>query len=117
MSRLLVIVALSVLLAFAAVLDDRPATAQDVEFTEDYLNNEANIERGQELWRQQCAKCHGASSYPGKAPKLEPDRLSPREIYLKTTFGFGKMPAWEDIFTDEERKAVTAFIKSDIFSP
>lgn len=96
---------------------DGPVVAQEVEFTEAYLSDPENIERGREFWKQQCVKCHGRASYPGKAPKLEPDKLTPREIYLKTTYGFGKMPAWEDVFTDEERKAITAYMKSDRFSP
>lgn len=107
------------LLAVAALLPP-PATtalAQEPEFTEAYMSDEENIARGQELWRQQCVKCHGSSSYPGKAPKLDPARMDPDEIYLKTTYGFGRMPAWEDVFTHEERMAVTAFMKSDRFSP
>ena len=91
--------------------------AQEAEFTDAYLSDEDNIRLGQELWRQQCVKCHGASSYPGKAPKLNPARMAPDEIYLKTTYGFGRMPAWEDVFSDEERMAITAYMKSKRFSP
>jgi hypothetical protein len=43
--------------------------------------------------------------------------MDPDEIYLKTTYGFGRMPAWEDVFTDEERMAITAYMKSSRFSP
>jgi hypothetical protein len=58
----------------------------------------------------------GAGSYPGKAPKLNPRRMAPDEIYLKTTYGFGRMPPWEDVFSDHERMAITAYMKSDRFS-
>jgi hypothetical protein len=33
------------------------------------------------------------------------------------TYGFGRMPAWEPVFSDHERMAVTAYLKSDRFSP
>lgn len=93
------------------------AVADETGLTEEFLNDPENIRLGQELWRQQCVKCHGASSYPGKAPKLNPRRLTPEEIYLKTTYGFGRMPAWEHVFDDHERMAITAYMKSDRFSP
>ena len=48
--------------------------ADETELTEEYLSDPKNIRHGQELWRQQCVKCHGAGSYPGKAPKLNPSR-------------------------------------------
>ena len=92
------------------------AQSDEVEFTEEYLNDRANIELGRDLFRQQCTRCHGAGSYPGKAPRLRPARMPPDEIYLKTTYGFGRMPAWEHVFSDEERMAITAYMKSDIFS-
>lgn len=95
-----------------------PAAAQsdEVQFTEEYLNNRENIELGRDLFRQQCTRCHGKGSYPGKAPELEPGAMPPDEIYLKVTYGFGRMPPWEEVFSDDERKAITAYMKSDIFS-
>lgn len=93
------------------------AAADETELSEEFLSDPDNIRLGQELWRQQCVKCHGAGSYPGKAPKLNPRRLAPDEIYLKTTYGFGRMPAWEHVFSDHERMAITAYMKSNRFSP
>jgi mono/diheme cytochrome c family protein len=92
------------------------ARADETGLTEAYLNDPANIELGQELFRQQCAKCHGKGAYPGKAPKLNAKKLSPEDIYLRVTYGFRRMPAWEDVFTDEQRMAVTAYMKSPHFS-
>jgi mono/diheme cytochrome c family protein len=105
-------------LALMMTLPAGPAGAQsdEVEFTEEYLNDPAHIELGRELFREQCTRCHGKGSYPGKAPPLDPGRMPPDEIFLKVTYGFGRMPAWEDIFSEEERKAITAYMKSDIFS-
>lgn len=108
---------LTALMALALLPGAKVAVADETELTEEFLSDPENIRLGQELWRQQCVKCHGAGSYPGKAPKLNPGRMAPDEIYLKTTFGFGKMPAWEDVFTDEERMAITAYMKSKRFSP
>lgn len=86
-------------------------------FDKAYLTNKANIETGRKVWENQCRHCHGAAAYPGKAPKLNPGQLPPDLIYDRVTFGFGKMPAWKDVFSLEQRKAVVAYIKSDDFSP
>ena len=93
-----------------------PAHADETGLTEAFLNDPANIELGQQLFRQQCAKCHGKGAYPGKAPKLKVKKLSPEDIYLRVTYGYGRMPAWEDVFTDHERMAITAYLKSRGFS-
>jgi mono/diheme cytochrome c family protein len=105
-------------LALSMFMPAGPADAQsdEVQFTEEYLNDQEHIELGRELFRQQCTRCHGKGAYPGKAPDLDPDDMPPDEIYLKVTYGFGRMPAWENIFDDEQRKAITAYMKSDIFS-
>jgi hypothetical protein len=36
--------------------------------------------------------------------------------YARITYGYGNMPAWEDVFTDAERVAITAYLKSPNFS-
>ena len=92
------------------------AQADETELTEAFMADPANVELGKELFQQQCARCHGRNAYPGKAPRLKPGRMPPDEIYLKMTYGFGKMPPWEHIFSDHERMAITAYMKSDIFS-
>jgi mono/diheme cytochrome c family protein len=86
-------------------------------FDKKYLSSASNIELGRTVWDNQCRHCHGASAYPGKAPKLNPGQLDPEFIYERVTNGFGKMPAWKDVFSLKERMAVTAYIKSGEFSP
>src|SRR5688572_19267415 len=86
-------------------------------FDKKFLSSAANIELGKTVWDQQCRHCHGAAAYPGKAPKLRPGDLDPDFIYERVTNGFGKMPAWKDVFSTKERMAVTAYIKSGDFSP
>jgi hypothetical protein len=43
-------------------------------------------------------------------------KLSPEDIYLRVTYGYRRMPAWEELFTDDERMAITAYMKSRRFS-
>jgi mono/diheme cytochrome c family protein len=117
LSRMCLVLPLLAMAALATLTSASPGLAQEPEFSETFMSDEGNIRLGQELWRQQCVKCHGASSYPGKGPKLNPARMPPDEIYLKMTYGFGRMPAWEDVFSDEERMAITAYMKSNRYSP
>ena len=86
-------------------------------FDKAYLSNNKNIAAGKDVWEQQCRHCHGKAAYPGKAPKLDPGKYTPDFVYDRVTYGFGKMPPWKDVFSLEQRKAVTAYVKSDDFSP
>ena len=93
-----------------------PTFADETGLTEEFMQDPAHIALGQQLFRQQCVKCHGKGAYPGKAPKLKVKKLSPEDIYLRVTYGYGKMPAWENVFTEDERMAITAYMKSPHFS-
>ena len=97
--------------------DKAKVTEKAPEFSRAYLSDAKNIAAGREVWQAQCRHCHGAAAYPGKAPKLNPGQLEPGFIYDRVTYGFGKMPAWKDVFSVEQRKGVVAYIKSDDFSP
>jgi mono/diheme cytochrome c family protein len=104
--------------ATALAADETGKTkGQTPVFDKVYLSSKKNIAAGRDVWEGQCRHCHGASAYPGKAPKLNPGQLAPDFIYDRVTFGFGKMPGWKDVFSVEQRKAVVAYIKSDDFSP
>lgn len=92
------------------------ARADETELTPEYLSDPDHIALGKELFAQQCAGCHGRRAYPGKAPRLKPKKLTPEDVYLRITYGFRKMPAWEGVYTDEELMAITAYVKSDRFS-
>jgi mono/diheme cytochrome c family protein len=104
------------LVGMLALLAAALARADETGLTPEFMNDQANIELGQDLFKQQCVKCHGKGAYPGKAPRLRVKKLSPEDIYLRVTYGYGRMPAWEDVFTDEERMAMTAYLKSPHFS-
>lgn len=98
--------------ATASAPEEPPPT-----FDKAYLTSPKTLAAGKEVWDQQCRHCHGNSAYPGKAPKLTPGTYTPDFVYDRVTYGFRKMPPWKDVFTIEQRKAVTAYIKSDGFSP
>lgn len=86
-------------------------------FTQAFMEDPATIAMGKEVWQQQCRHCHGASAYPGKAPKLAPGAMDVDFIYDRTTYGFRKMPPWKDVFSQQQRMAVSVYIKSKEFSP
>ena len=109
---------LCLLVPAAALAQEQRAAAEPAPvFDKAFLSNKKNIATGKNVWDNQCRHCHGAAAYPGKAPKLNPGQLAPDFIYERVTFGFGKMPAWKDVFSLEQRKGVVAYIKSRDFSP
>jgi mono/diheme cytochrome c family protein len=108
------------LLAFAtpSLVPASVAQEVDAEFTEEFLQDPEVIAQGREIWVDHCRLCHGArTAYPGKAPPLRPRRYTPEFVYHRTTYGFRDMPAWQDVYSEEERMAVTAYILSNRFSP
>ncbi len=113
---LLILPALCAAIALPRFTEGQQKEAVPV-FDRTYLASAKNIEVGRQVWEGQCRHCHGASAYPGKAPKLNPGAMEPDFIYDRVTYGFGKMPGWKDVFSVEQRKAVVAYIKSDRFSP
>ena len=108
--------AMSLLIGLLAVSTVGIASADETELTEEFLSDPAQIALGQELFQGQCAKCHGKGAYPGKAPKLNVRKLTPEDVYLRVAYGFRRMPAWEDVYSEEELMAITAYVKSDRFS-
>jgi mono/diheme cytochrome c family protein len=94
----------------AASAEEKP------EFTDAFMNSEANIAAGEDLWKQ-CRHCHGAKAYPGKAPKLKPVKYKPGFVFSRITKGYRKMPPWKDVFSLEQRMQLVAYIKSKQFSP
>ncbi len=110
--------ALCLCVSGAALAADPPKGSEPpVPFSEEYLHDDTNIAAGQAVWQEQCRHCHGRSAYPGKAPKLRPRHYKPEFVYRRVTDGFRKMPSWKEVFTDEERMAVTAYVLSPKFSP
>lgn len=122
MTQRCAIAAVTAVLSVTALLTFSPARAADGSappepFTEAYLNDEANIAAGREIWQEQCQHCHGRKAYPGKAPKLQPRRYKPEFVYRRVTDGFRKMPSWKEVYTDQERMQVVTYVLSKHFQP
>ena len=111
------------LIGIACTVPGILASAQDndeypiPEFTEEFLDDPEVLAMGKEAWDSFCQACHGASAYPGKAPKLQPSRYDAEFVYDRVTWGFRKMPAWEDVLSEEERMSISAYVISRRFSP
>ena len=103
-------------IGLAAMLPFSIPMADETQLTEEFMASEDNIELGRTLFQKRCKFCHGKGAYPGKAPKLKPAKLSTEQVYTRITYGFRAMPGWEHEFDDHERMALTAYIKSPIFS-
>lgn len=86
-------------------------------FTAEFMANEANIEKGKELWFAQCTHCHGYKAYPGKAPKLKAGKYKPEFVFKRVYKGFKKMPEWRETFTIDEIRTIVTYVKSKKFSP
>jgi mono/diheme cytochrome c family protein len=84
---------------------------------EEILKNIDVITRGEKIWQEQCTHCHGAKSYPGKAPKLQPRSYKPEFVWDRVHNGFRGMPPWKDVYKPEEIVALVAYILSDEFFP
>ncbi len=86
-------------------------------FTEEFMSDPVNIAAGKEIWFGQCTHCHGYKAYPGKAPKLKPGKYTPEFVFKVAYAGFKKMPAWNEVFTVDEIRQVTSYVKASSFSP
>ncbi|MCH8951487.1 MAG: cytochrome c [Proteobacteria bacterium] len=98
-------------------LEDNAGEDIELVFTPEFLADPEHIAAGKEIWMGQCTLCHGAKSYPGKAPKLKPKRYTPNFVYDRITNGFRKMPPWRDVYDEEERMDLVAWVLSRKFSP
>jgi len=107
---------LAVTAALAILLSGIASKADESELTEAFMTNAEHIELGRTLFQKRCKFCHGKGAYPGKAPKLKPKKLTTEQVYTRITYGFRAMPGWEHEFDDHERMALTAYIKSPVFS-
>ena len=87
------------------------------DFSDAYMSDLTHVALGKELWFGQCTHCHGFKAYPGKAPKLKPGKYTAEFVYKRVTKGFKKMPGWEEVFSQAERMAIVAYVKSKSFSP
>jgi S-disulfanyl-L-cysteine oxidoreductase SoxD len=118
--------------AFGFVLSSPPAGRHFAD-----ADDLATVVRGQEIYRHQCASCHGrslqgqplwqlADAYAGRRAPAQDEtghtwRHADEDLFHMTKFGrFGTeapaetsaMPGFKDVLSDDEILAVIAFIKS-----
>ncbi len=86
------------------------------EFTREFLDDPSRIELGRGIWERRCKFCHGRAAYPGKAPRLEPSRYTPGFVYDRVANGFQAMPPWKGEFSEDELRAVVAYVLSKDFA-
>ena len=89
--------------------------APPVEFTNEFLGDAKNVQKGRTVWQARCQFCHGKMAYPGKAPKLDPSRYTPDFVYDRVANGFQGMPAWRHEFSVDDLKSVVAYVLSREF--
>ncbi len=100
-----------------------PASAEEkkvfvpVEFTSEYLADEAVFEKGKEIWFDQFTHWYGYKGYAGQEAKLNPKRYKPSFVYKRVTKGFRKMPARDEVYDKDERMAIVAYVMDKNFSP
>ena len=105
------------LLVLGLVAPAAPGTAGErIAVSQDFLNDPRTIEVGRKVFETRCIFCHGRVAYPGRGPKLEPRKYDADFIYDRVTLGFRGMPSFSHEFSEEERRAVAAYILSKEFS-
>ena len=93
-----------------------PAAAAKVTLDDAFMSNPENIALGKKLFQKRCARCHGQRAYPGKAPKLKPEKYQPEFVCKRITKGFRGMPSWKSRFNENQRKSLTAYVMSKGFT-
>ena len=81
------------------------------------LKDAVAISQGEKIWHDQCTHCHGARAYPGKAPKLQPQKYKPEFVWDRVHNGFKDMPPWKDFYTPDQVISLVAWVTSEEFWP
>lgn len=89
------------------------------------LKDASVIADGKEIWAKQCKSCHGAKGLgdgpKGAMLKTDPGNFSDAkfqaqtdgELYYKTTYGNGEMPAYEKkVPAEADRWALVAYMRT-----
>ncbi len=88
------------------------------------VSSDVSLNRGAELYRINCAMCHGTrETYPGAVgqklvpppPNLYTTRistLSDGDLFKRITLGFGRMPAFQDQIAETDRWHLVNYVKT-----
>ncbi len=110
--------------AGAVPVSGKEIVSQGAEFKNPAKATAASLEQGKAIFDINCAMCHGqtpAERGPvGKKlvpppPGLDRDMvkgLSDSTIFKATTFGFGRMPRFQDKLTPEERWNLVNYLRT-----
>ncbi|MEK6776889.1 MAG: cytochrome c [bacterium] len=100
------------------------APEEEAKKTNPVQVTEASAAHAKELFKQKCVLCHGEG---GKGDGPLADTLDPRpsdlagemialhpdgDLFYKISKGRGAMPAWESVFSEEDRWDLVNFIRS-----
>jgi mono/diheme cytochrome c family protein len=110
--------------AGAVPVSGKELVTQASELKNPVASSEGSLAMGKALFDINCALCHGQTSVergpvgkklvpspPGLAPDLVKG-LSDSTIFKAITFGFGRMPVFQDKLTPEERWDLVNFLRT-----
>ncbi len=110
--------------AGAVPVTGRETVSQESELKNPVPPTPASLEEGKAFFETNCVICHGETSAErgpvGKKlvpppPGLDHDMvkgLSDSTIFKDITFGFGRMPFFQDILTPQERWNLVTFLRT-----
>jgi mono/diheme cytochrome c family protein len=108
----------------AVPVSGKEVVSQESELRNPVAPTEASLSQGKILFETNCAMCHGQTSAErgpvGKKlvpppPGLDHDMvkgLSDSTIFKAITFGFGRMPAFQDKLMLQERWSLVNFLRT-----
>lgn len=110
--------------ADAVPVSGKELVSRDAELKNPVTPTAASVSQGKALFDTNCAMCHGTTSVErgpvGKKlvpppPGLDHDLVRSRSdshIFKAVTFGFGRMPRFQDKLTPEERWNLVNFLRT-----
>jgi mono/diheme cytochrome c family protein len=108
----------------AVPITGKEIVSQETELKNPVASTDDSLAQGKTLFDINCAMCHGQTSVErglvGKKlvpppPGLDHDMvkgLSDSTIFKATTFGFGRMPAFRDKLSSQERWSLVNFLRT-----